>query len=44
VFRPLTWVHRDLDEAELLAPEPCEDQLALDEALTQLAGQDKEAN
>src|SRR5262249_61699662 len=31
---------RPLDEAELLAPEPREDLLALDEALTQLAAAD----
>jgi RNA polymerase sigma factor (TIGR02999 family) len=33
-------VRRELDEAELLAPEPSEDLLALDEALTQLAAAD----
>jgi RNA polymerase sigma factor (TIGR02999 family) len=32
-----------LDEAELLAPEPREDLLALDEALTELAATDKAA-
>ena len=32
-----------LEEAELLAPEPREDLLALDEALTQLAATDKAA-
>ena len=34
---------RELDEAELLAPEPREDLLALDEALTQLARTDPTA-
>jgi RNA polymerase sigma factor (TIGR02999 family) len=32
-----------LEEAELLAPEPCEDVLALDEALTALAATDRAA-
>ena len=32
-----------LDEAELLAPEPREDLVALDEALTQLAAEDRKA-
>jgi prepilin-type N-terminal cleavage/methylation domain-containing protein len=32
-----------LDEAELMAPEPCEDLLALDEALTKLATKDRTA-
>jgi RNA polymerase sigma factor (TIGR02999 family) len=32
-----------LEEAELLAPEPCEDVLALDEALTELAATDRAA-
>jgi RNA polymerase sigma factor (TIGR02999 family) len=32
-----------LDEAEMLAPEPSEDLLALDEALTQLAAHDRKA-
>jgi RNA polymerase sigma factor (TIGR02999 family) len=36
-------VRRELDEAELLAPEPCEDLLALNEALTQLAATDATA-
>jgi RNA polymerase sigma factor (TIGR02999 family) len=36
-------VRRELDEAELLAPEPREDLLALDEALTQLATTDRTA-
>jgi RNA polymerase sigma factor (TIGR02999 family) len=36
-------VRRELDEAELLAPEPREDLLALDEALTQLAAKDRTA-
>jgi RNA polymerase sigma factor (TIGR02999 family) len=36
-------VRRDLDEAELLAPEPREDLLALDEALTQLGATDRVA-
>jgi RNA polymerase sigma factor (TIGR02999 family) len=36
-------VRRELDEAELLAPEPREDLLALDEALTLLASQDRTA-
>jgi RNA polymerase sigma factor (TIGR02999 family) len=34
-------VRRELDEAELFAPEPQEDLLALDEALTQLAAKDR---
>src|SRR5581483_10225313 len=34
---------RQLDEAELLAPEPREDLLALDEALTELAAVDRPA-
>ena len=34
---------RPLDEAELLAPEPREDVLALDEALTELAASDRAA-
>jgi RNA polymerase sigma factor (TIGR02999 family) len=34
---------RELDEAELLAPEPREDVLALDEALTRLAATDRAA-
>ncbi len=34
---------RPLEEAELLAPAPCEDMLALDEALTELAGTDRAA-
>jgi DNA-directed RNA polymerase specialized sigma24 family protein len=36
-------VRRELDEAELLAPEPREDVLALDEALTKLAVTDRAA-
>jgi RNA polymerase sigma factor (TIGR02999 family) len=36
-------VRRELDEAELLAPEPREDLLALDEALTVLATTDRTA-
>jgi RNA polymerase sigma factor (TIGR02999 family) len=36
-------VRRELDEAELLAPQPREDLLALDEALTQLAATDRAA-
>jgi RNA polymerase sigma factor (TIGR02999 family) len=36
-------VRRELDEAELLAPQPHEDLLALDEALTQLAATDRAA-
>src|SRR5262245_2285940 len=36
-------VRRELAEAELLAPEPREDMLALDEALTQLAATDRAA-
>jgi RNA polymerase sigma factor (TIGR02999 family) len=36
-------VRRELDEAELLVPEPREDLLALDDALTQLAGTDPAA-
>jgi RNA polymerase sigma factor (TIGR02999 family) len=36
-------VRHKLDEAELLAPEPQEDLLALDEALTQLAAADRPA-
>jgi len=36
-------VRRELEEAELLAPEPREDLLALDEALTQLAATDRAA-
>jgi RNA polymerase sigma factor (TIGR02999 family) len=36
-------VRQELDEAELLAPEPREDLLALDEALTLLATQDRTA-
>jgi RNA polymerase sigma factor (TIGR02999 family) len=36
-------VRRELDEAELLAPQPREDLLALDEALTQLAATDRTA-
>jgi RNA polymerase sigma factor (TIGR02999 family) len=36
-------VRRELDEAELLAPEPREDLLALDQALTLLASQDRTA-
>jgi RNA polymerase sigma factor (TIGR02999 family) len=36
-------VRRKLDEAELLAPEPREDLLALDEALTKLAESDRAA-
>jgi RNA polymerase sigma factor (TIGR02999 family) len=36
-------VRRDLDSAEILAPEPREDLLALDEALTQLAAEDRTA-
>jgi RNA polymerase sigma factor (TIGR02999 family) len=36
-------VRQELDEAELLAPEPREDLLALDEALTQLAATDRAA-
>jgi RNA polymerase sigma factor (TIGR02999 family) len=36
-------VRQKLDEAELLTPEPCEDLLALDEALTQLAAADRAA-
>jgi RNA polymerase sigma factor (TIGR02999 family) len=36
-------VRRQLDEAELLAPEPREDLLALDEALTQLDAMDRTA-
>jgi RNA polymerase sigma factor (TIGR02999 family) len=36
-------VRRELDEAELLVPEPREDLLALDEALTQLAATDRAA-
>jgi RNA polymerase sigma factor (TIGR02999 family) len=36
-------VRRQLDEAELLAPEPREDLVALDEALTQLAATDRAA-
>jgi hypothetical protein len=36
-------VRRPLDEADLHAPEPREDLLALDEALTQLAGADPAA-
>ena len=31
------WVRQDIDEAELVAAEPCEDLLALDEALDRLA-------
>jgi RNA polymerase sigma factor (TIGR02999 family) len=37
------FVRRELDEAELLAPEPREDLVALDEALTQLATTDRAA-
>jgi RNA polymerase sigma factor (TIGR02999 family) len=36
-------VRRELDEAEILAPEPREDLVALDEALTQLAATDRAA-
>jgi RNA polymerase sigma factor (TIGR02999 family) len=36
-------VRRDLHEAEPMAPEPCEDLLALDEALTKLATKDRTA-
>jgi RNA polymerase sigma factor (TIGR02999 family) len=36
-------VRRELDEAEPTAPEPCEDLLALDEALTKLATKDRTA-
>src|SRR5262249_27846005 len=36
-------VRRELDEAQLLAPEPREDLLALDEALTLLAASDRTA-
>src|SRR5437868_14443855 len=36
-------VRHGLDEAELLAPEPSEDLVALDEALTQLAATDRAA-
>ena len=36
-------VRQQFDEAELLAPEPREDLLALDEALTQLAATDRTA-
>jgi RNA polymerase sigma factor (TIGR02999 family) len=36
-------VRRELDEAELQAPEPREDVLALDEALTKLAATDRAA-
>jgi RNA polymerase sigma factor (TIGR02999 family) len=36
-------VRRELDEAELMAPEPREDLLALDEALTELAATDRAA-
>jgi RNA polymerase sigma factor (TIGR02999 family) len=36
-------VRRELEEAELLAPEPREDVLALDEALTKLAARDPSA-
>jgi hypothetical protein len=36
-------VRRELDEAALMAPEPCEDLLALDEALTKLATTDRTA-
>jgi RNA polymerase sigma factor (TIGR02999 family) len=36
-------VRRELDEAELLAPEPRENLVALDEALTQLAATDRAA-
>jgi RNA polymerase sigma factor (TIGR02999 family) len=36
-------VRRELDEAEMLVPEPCEDLLALDEALTLLATTDRAA-
>jgi RNA polymerase sigma factor (TIGR02999 family) len=36
-------VRRELDEAELLAPQPREDLLALDEALTRLAATDRVA-
>ena len=36
-------VRRELDEAELLVPEPREDLLALDEALTELAAVDRPA-
>src|SRR5262245_16617242 len=35
-----TFVRRELQEAELLAPEPSEDLLAVDEALTRLAATD----
>jgi RNA polymerase sigma factor (TIGR02999 family) len=38
-----TRVRQELGEAELLAPEPREDLLALDEALTQLAATDRAA-
>jgi RNA polymerase sigma factor (TIGR02999 family) len=37
------FVRRPLDEAELLAPEPREDVLALDQALTELAAVDRPA-
>ena len=33
-------MRHDLDEAELAAPEPCEDLVALDEALGRLAAKD----
>ena len=36
-------LRRELDEADLLAPEPNEDLVALDEALTQLANTDRAA-
>src|SRR5262245_59348210 len=36
-------VRRELDEAELLAPEPREDLLVLDDSLTQLAATDRTA-
>jgi RNA polymerase sigma factor (TIGR02999 family) len=36
-------VRRELHEAEPMAPEPCEDLLALDEALTKLAATDRPA-
>jgi RNA polymerase sigma factor (TIGR02999 family) len=38
-----TFVRRELDEAQLLAPEPQEDLLALDAALTELAQTDRVA-
>jgi hypothetical protein len=36
-------MRRELDKAELMAAEPCEDLVALDEALTKLAATDRPA-